>query len=378
MRARFDGTCVKCGEPIKGFINHPSTFDDIAWTRKPRPDGLDRAAWHSRCNALPDNPATVAMLLERQERRKGHEVSTPIFVPAVSESIPDVEPVTVAPYANPSDPAAMLSQLLKALNVDSTVISAVTSAVKKVETTPKVAPKALTTRSPWYDVFNAVLEAGMTRVLLVGPPGTGKSTTADKDNLRVTCHEDAGPESMVGTFIQKDGNTIWIDGPCIIAMKQGKTVVLDEIDHTSPECVSLLYALIDDKPSIMLPTGEYVQAAKGYRVICTSNANPSDLPDAILDRIESVICADTPHPLAVDNVKALAGSMSTALSAVMLNYYRGLSTDVFRWRGNPTLRKCRNFSKLVSAGMNSQVAAKVVFGQAGPEILSALTTAAVK
>ena len=70
MLARYDGTCVKCGQPIK-------VGQDIAWTRKPRLDGLRRAAWHLvPCGNLSDNPETITMLLKRQNNRYGD--STPI------------------------------------------------------------------------------------------------------------------------------------------------------------------------------------------------------------------------------------------------------------------------------------------------------------
>lgn len=238
--------------------------------------------------------------------------------------------------------------------------------------------KSVTTRSKWWEILEAVLAAGMSRILLVGPPGTGKSTTADRDGLRVTCHEDAGPESMVGTFIQKDGNTIWINGPSVNSMIGGTRVVLDEIGHASPECMSLLYALLDDAPSIMLPTGENVKAKKGYQVICTSNDNPADLADAILDRIEAVIVADIPHPAAVEGVRSDAGVNAEKLVGLMTNYYRGAGKGAFEWRGNPTLRKCRNFAKLLAAGLNQEVAASVVFGKAGAEVTSAMTTSSAR
>jgi hypothetical protein len=228
----------------------------------------------------------------------------------------------------------------------------------------------ITNRSKWWEILEACLDSGLNRILLVGPPGTGKSTTADRDGLRVTCHEDAGPESMVGTFIQKDGNTVWIDGPAVCAMKQGTRIVLDEADHSSPECVSLLYALLDDAPSIMLPTGEQVKASKGYQVIGTSNSSPSDFPEAILDRFEAVIVASNPHPEAVKSVGLMV--------PIMTNYYSGLDKKPYQFKGSPTLRKCRNFSKLVDAGMNHEIAATCVFGSAGKEILSAMTTAGVK
>ena len=296
---------------------------------------------------------------------------------------PDLFAATATTPATPPDVAALLAQLMAAMQPKpaAPVAASPEPAPEPVPVPEKITIKTIakiSNRSKWWDVLEACTAAGLTRILLVGPPGTGKSTTADTDDQRVTCHEDAGPESMIGTFIQKDGNTVWIDGPAVRAMKNGTRIVLDETDHSSPECVSLLYALLDDAPSIMLPTGEQVKAIKGYQVIGTSNSSPSDFPEAILDRFEAVIIANEPHPAAVNAVKTSAGKKAGPLTALMSNYYKGISGSQFDFRGNPTLRKCRNYARLVEAGLDEKVSAKVVFGLAGNEIVSAMTTSGVK
>lgn len=388
MRARFDGVCIKgCGKRIVGWQTSPSEpCSDIGWRRRGETYGLDSVAWHTECSHLPDNMAIIA---ELQAKKALHPTPyRPVaYRPAPKSIVMGADgiahlapeyPIESKPIPAPLENESTMTPEQVAAMIQSAVSAAMsgTPAITATIPAPIKAPKAITIKSNWWEKLEAVIACGMTRVLLVGPPGTGKSTTADRDGLRVTCHEDAGPESMIGTFIQKDGNTIWIDGPSVIAMKEGKRIVKDELDHTSPECVSLMYATLDDAPSIMLPTGEYVKAAKGYQVICTSNASPMDLPDAILDRIECVIVADIPHTNAVASIKA--GTDSDSLVSLMHNYYRGLSKDAYRWKGQPTLRRIRNFGKLLSAGLNKEVAAECVFGNSYKEVLSALTTSAVR
>ena len=84
MKARFDGICIKCGDVIKGFQNHPDTTDEIGWTRKPRPDGLMRAAWHLRCESKQDDPETVKALRAKQDARTGEKSE---YVPTTSNTV---------------------------------------------------------------------------------------------------------------------------------------------------------------------------------------------------------------------------------------------------------------------------------------------------
>jgi hypothetical protein len=250
---------------------------------------------------------------------------------------------------------------------------------------PKLNPTLpkLKNNAQWYDILPHLFEAGLTRVLLVGPPGTGKSKTAsDGFNLRVTCHPDAGQEEMAGTFIQKNSETIFVDGAATTACRVGSRLILDEIDHCSPETKSLLYGFLDDEPGIRLPTGEFVVATSGYQVVCTSNASPAEIEEAVFDRIEAVLIADTPHPKAlasttvklqeIDSVKA------DKVKSVINNYYNNsIVKTTWEFYGKPTLRRMRNFSLLLAYGMPEDIAAKTVFGKGASEVLSCMTTANV-
>jgi hypothetical protein len=348
------GTCCKCGYGIE--IGESYTHS--------RHESGKRM--HSKCRVRTD---------ESTERI----ISAPATPPATTPHKWDAkepEPLDLSGgFDEIGDRSAPMLELHKTLG---RLLSVPDSPAPAPVTAPVPAPKPrgkLRIGNEWYARLEALLNAGASRVLLVGPPGTGKSTTAaDGHKFRITCHEDMGPESLVGTFIQKNGETIWVDGPAVRAMRLGSRLILDEIDHTSPECMSILYALLDDKPAIMLPTGEYIEAQDGYSVIATTNGNPSDLPEPILDRIEAVILADRPHNKAVDRVREIAAGRPE-LVAVLQNHYRNESASQWTWRGVPSLRRVLAFARFTGAGIPDNIAAEAVWGDAGREVLSVLATA---
>ena len=132
------------------------------------------------------------------------------------------------------------------------------------------------------------------RVLLWGPPRTGKSSVAAQifghDRVeRVTLHRQQPVDDLTGGYCLRDGTTVWADGPAVRAMKEGKVLVLDEIDQHSPETRCILHAIMDDPPGVTLASGERVEAVYGFVVIATTNALPGTLPAAILDRFDLIL-----------------------------------------------------------------------------------------
>lgn len=153
------------------------------------------------------------------------------------------------------------------------------------------------------------------RILLHGLAGTGKSSTAPRGSIRTTLSGSSLPADLIGSIGLKGGDTVSVDGCAAIAFKEGRVLVIDEVDHASPEVTSTLHALCDDHKlaTLRLPSGEVITPNKGYGVLCTMNGAPQDLSPAFLDRFDVIIECVTPSQGALNTLPAHAHAFAVRL-----------------------------------------------------------------
>lgn len=354
--ARFKGTCIVC----KRTINVGET---ISWNRKAG------GAWHDSCKPSTAATAPATRPTPTPEPATAKPISIADLAALMSKlgiAIPHPEPTPETPETvleTEPEPADYGDFESEPETIDA-----------ETEPTPKPSrqrskPSKLSNSSPWYDILPAVIPH-LNRLLLIGPPSSGKSTTSmlvAGIKHRITMTETTSKEELLGQFHLIEGSTKWIDGPVTTAMRNGEPVLIDEIDRYSPECASLCYAIIDDKPHATLPNGETIVAKDGFKVLMTSNESLETLPAAVQDRIEAIIMASVPHP---DSLSELPD----ALRELTIRTYETKARFAPGLRLEPSVRRMRAFHKLMSF-VPSDVAARLVFGAAGAsEVLSVIAS----
>jgi MoxR-like ATPase len=144
-------------------------------------------------------------------------------------------------------------------------------------------------------------------------------------------------------------------------MKQGKILVLDEVEQHTTQIRCLLHSICDDLSiaSITLPNGERVTPNCGYGVIATTNAPPSSLPEALLDRFVAVYCGDP--------AEGVLNGLPTGMSEVLKSHYA--AQDRHEWTPGISVRRMLMLASL-QAKLSAEAAADLVFGESGRDILN--------
>jgi len=124
-------------------------------------------------------------------------------------------------------------------------------------------------------------------VLLKGPTGCGKTRFVEymahtlrgpahdglPDNLiTVACHEDLTGSDLVGRYLIKGDETIWVDGPLSQAVKHGGICYLDEIVEARKDTIVLIHPLTDHRRILPIDKkGEILEAHPDFLLVISYN-----------------------------------------------------------------------------------------------------------
>ena len=126
------------------------------------------------------------------------------------------------------------------------------------------------------DIFRAAYECRLP-VLLKGPTGCGKTRfvehmahtlRSDRDEdipeniVTVACHEDLTGSDLVGRYLIKGDDTVWVDGPLTQAVRTGAICYLDEIVEARKDTIVLIHPLTDHRR--ILPIDKKTEILKAH------------------------------------------------------------------------------------------------------------------
>ena len=114
-------------------------------------------------------------------------------------------------------------------------------------------------------------------VFETGESGTGKTYMTEqacaklkREFIRVNITIETDEDDLLGHYALIDGNTVWQDGPVIIAMERGAVLLLDEIDLASNK-VMCLQPILEGKGVYLKKINRMVTPAAGFTVVATAN-----------------------------------------------------------------------------------------------------------
>ncbi len=115
--------------------------------------------------------------------------------------------------------------------------------------------------------------------LLKGPTGTGKSKFIEfmahrlsKELITISCHEETSSTDLIGRYIIKGAETIWMDGPLTKAVKEGAIIYLDEIAEARPDVIVAVHSLTDHRRELFIDKlGAKVKAHEDFMLVASFN-----------------------------------------------------------------------------------------------------------
>jgi nitric oxide reductase NorQ protein len=167
-------------------------------------------------------------------------------------------------------------------------------------------------------VFAAAFRQGMA-VLLKGPTGCGKTRFVEamaydlgRPLITVACHDDLAASDLLGRYLLRGAETVWLDGPLTRAVRQGAICYLDEVVEARQDTTVVLHPLADHRRQLPIDrTGETLEAAPGFCLVVSYNPGYQsvlkDLKDSTRQRMVAIELGFPPSQVEEQVLVAEAG-----------------------------------------------------------------------
>ena len=148
-------------------------------------------------------------------------------------------------------------------------------------------------------VFKAAYRQGLAHVLK-GPTGCGKTRFVEamaydlgRPLITVACHDDLTTADLVGRYLLKGDETVWVDGPLTRAVREGAICYLDEVVEARQDTTVVLHPLADHRRQLPIERlGVTLDAAPGFGLVVSYNPGYQsvlkDLKDSTRQRMVAI------------------------------------------------------------------------------------------
>ena len=148
-------------------------------------------------------------------------------------------------------------------------------------------------------------------IFVTGLSGNGKTSMIHevcaklkRDLIRINITVETDEDDLLGGFRLKNGETVWEDGPLIVAMKTGAVALIDEVDLASHK-IMCLQPVMEGQPIYLKKINEIVYPQKGFNIVATANTKGKGsedgrfmgtniLNEAFLDRFSATFYQEYP------------------------------------------------------------------------------------
>ncbi len=212
-------------------------------------------------------------------------------------------------------------------------------------------------------------------VLLKGPTGCGKTRFMEymawklrRPLITVSCHDDLTASDLVGRYLVKGGETVWVDGPLTRAVKVGGFCYLDEIVEARKDTTVVIHPLADDRRILPIEKrGEVLKAPPEFLLSVSYNPGyQSVLKDLKQSTRQRFVALEFTYPKKELEIEIIVheSDVAEAVAEKIVNF--GKKTRNLKDRGlteGASTRLLIHAAKLHMSGIDIQTACSVAISE---------------